>query len=387
VDTDDNLSDFTAAAPTPRNSATALNPCQPSGDVTLDVTIDPPAGGTVTKVPDQATYTFGSSVDLTANPASGWFFQNWTGNASGSTNPLTVVMDGDKSIVAHFTTSLAPNPIVISQVYGGGGNSGATYKNDYIELFNRGALAVNVTGWSVQYASASGTSWSSTTLIGTIQPAHYYLVQQSAGAGGTLDLPTPDAIGGTSMSAGNGKVALVSNTVFLSGTCPTGGAIEDFVGYGSASCAEASPTVTLNNLSAAHRKQGGCVDTHHNLFDFETLAPAPRNSAGPVNVCSYWVDVPNQIFSNGLSLGIAPNPTRGPMRLYFALPYDTEARLRVFDLQGRVVATIVDGHMTAGRHLASWNGLTQSGPALSGVYFVRLQVPGMTLKRTVVITH
>jgi hypothetical protein len=45
----------------------------------------------------------------------------------------------------------------ISQVYGGGGNAGATYKNDFIEIF-RGDTSVDVSAWSVQYASA-GTSW------------------------------------------------------------------------------------------------------------------------------------------------------------------------------------------------------------------------------------
>ena len=49
--------------------------------------------------------------------------------------------------------------IVISQVYGGGGNSGATYKNDFIELYNPGTTAVDVTGWTVQYGSATGTTW------------------------------------------------------------------------------------------------------------------------------------------------------------------------------------------------------------------------------------
>src|ERR1019366_7627129 len=48
--------------------------------------------------------------------------------------------------------------IVISQVYGGGGNSSAQYQNDFIELFNRGTSAVSITGWSVQYASATGSS-------------------------------------------------------------------------------------------------------------------------------------------------------------------------------------------------------------------------------------
>jgi hypothetical protein len=60
--------------------------------------------------------------------------------------------------------------IVISQIYGGGGNSGATLKNDFIELFNPGGVAVSVNGWSVQYASAAGTTWQVTNLSGTIPP-------------------------------------------------------------------------------------------------------------------------------------------------------------------------------------------------------------------------
>src|SRR5881394_321101 len=67
---------------------------------------------------------------------------------------------------------LVSTGIVISQVYGGGGNSGATFKNDFIELFNRGGTSVDVTGWSVQYTSATGSStWLTTNLVGvTIQP-------------------------------------------------------------------------------------------------------------------------------------------------------------------------------------------------------------------------
>src|SRR5262245_214989 len=96
--------------------------------------------------------------------------------------------------------------VVISQVYGGGGNAGATYKNDFIELFNRSAAPVTLTGMSVQYSSTTGTSWQKTDLTGTIQPGGYYLVQEAAGAGGTTNLPTPDATGAIAMAAGAGKV-------------------------------------------------------------------------------------------------------------------------------------------------------------------------------------
>ena len=114
-------------------------------------------------------------------------------------------------LVAAGTVGLTTSPaaaaspdVVISQVYGGGGNSGATYTHDFIELRNAGATAVDLTGWSVQYASAAGTSWQVTTLTGSLAPGAYFLVQQAAGTGGSTPLPTPDATGSIALSATNG---------------------------------------------------------------------------------------------------------------------------------------------------------------------------------------
>lgn len=174
--------------------------------------------------------------------------------------------------------------IVISQVYGGGGNSGAPLKNDFIELFNRGNNAVDVTGWSVQYASATGSSWQVTALSGSLPPGGYFLVQQAGGANGA-DLPTPDATGSITMSSSNGKVALVSNTTPLSGTCPASASIVDLVGYGSSNCSEGSPAPALGNTTAAVRAGNGCSETDNNSTDFAAAAPVPRNSAATPNAC------------------------------------------------------------------------------------------------------
>ena len=183
-------------------------------------------------------------------------------------------------------TSPARAQVVISQVYGGGGNSGATLTNDFVELFNAGTTAVDVTGWSVQYASAAGSSWSKTPLSGTIQPGHFYLIQEAKGSGGTLPLPTPDATGTIAMSGTAGKVALVAGSTALSGTCPTGGQLQDFVGFGStANCFEgAGPTATLSNTTAAIRSSP-CADGNNNSADFSTGAPNPRNSASAALTC------------------------------------------------------------------------------------------------------
>ena len=176
--------------------------------------------------------------------------------------------------------------VVISQVYGGGGNNGATIKNDYIELFNNGSSAQTIGGWTVQYASATGVTWQ-TTLIpaGTSLPAgRYFLIKQALGAGGTIDI-TPDLTGTIAMSGTNGKVALVSNATALTGAAPVAGAALDVVSYGAATPTEGSPTAALSNTTAAIRNAAGCTDNGDNAADFAVTAPNPRNLASTAVTC------------------------------------------------------------------------------------------------------
>src|SRR2546425_10750292 len=136
-------------------------------------------------------------------------------------------------LVLPLTLQGQPN-VVISQVYGGGGNVGATLRNDFIELFNRGTAASNITGWTIQYASASGTSWDRANLSGTIQPGQYYLIQFAQGSSGSVNLPSSDAASGINLSAISGKIALVNSASLLTGASPAGSQIIDFLGYGNA---------------------------------------------------------------------------------------------------------------------------------------------------------
>jgi predicted extracellular nuclease len=79
--------------------------------------------------------------------------------------------------------------VVISEVYGGGGNNGATLTNDFVELYNRSDAAVDVSGWVVQYYSATGGAGGKVSLTGSVAPQHTYLVQMAKGSGGTTPLP------------------------------------------------------------------------------------------------------------------------------------------------------------------------------------------------------
>jgi predicted extracellular nuclease len=185
---------------------------------------------------------------------------------------------------ASGTADAAPSStVVVSEVYGAGGNSGATLKNDFIELYNRSASPVTVTGWSVQYhsASSSSTTWQTTALSGSI-PAHAnYLVQESAGTGGTQDLPTPDATGSINMSGTAGTVALSNGTAALtcnsSAACVSSSAVVDLVGYGStATISEGSPAPITDNSTSPQRDANGTdTDTDDNSADFTDATPTP----------------------------------------------------------------------------------------------------------------
>jgi len=186
----------------------------------------------------------------------------------------------------------ASSDMVVSQVYAGGGNSGATYANDFVELFNRGSSAVDVSTWSIQYASASGTSWQVTPLAGSVQPGKYLLVQLASAAAVGATLPTPDVTGTTNLANTGGKVALVRGTTALTcgaaaGSCSSVALVADLLGYGSATDYEGSGAAAgLSNTTGVARNNGGCTDTDVNDADFTGGTPAARNSATAAAPCS-----------------------------------------------------------------------------------------------------
>lgn len=191
-------------------------------------------------------------------------------------------------IAAPLMAAESSSTVVISQIYGGGGNTGAKFTNDFIELFNRSTSPVSLSGMSVQYAATAGTSWARTDLSPvTLQPGQYYLVAQAAGAGTGVALPPADQSGTISMAVGSGKVALVSNTTSLVGATPSGATVLDLVGYGTANGYEGTgPTGTAaTSTTSAQRLAQGCTDTDNNATDFATVAVAPRNSGTTPHSC------------------------------------------------------------------------------------------------------
>jgi hypothetical protein len=189
------------------------------------------------------------------------------------------------------TAGASASNVVVSQIYGGGGNAGAAFRNDYVELFNAGSAAVDLSSWTVQYATAAGTTWQATALSGTIGPGRYYLVQLASNADVGAALPPADATGTSNLGGTSGKIALARGATALTcgasaGSCSADPLVEDLVGYGSASDFEGTGSAAgLSNTTAALRANDGCTDTGDNATDFAAGTPAPRNSASPVSSC------------------------------------------------------------------------------------------------------
>jgi predicted extracellular nuclease len=254
------------------------------------------------------------------------------------------------ALAAAFSApALAASPVVISQVYGGGGNSGASLKNDFIELFNRSSEAVDISGWSVQYASATGSSWQITKLSGNtvLQPGQYFLVQEGAGTGGTVDLPTADASGSLALSGTTGKVALVANSTALAGAAPAAGTFADLLGFGTAGYFEGSVGPGLSNTTAALRANGGCADTDNNGNDFTAGAPVPRNSASPLNACG----VPQQ----------PPIVATCPANLSLAFGINGGADLSATDADGTVNSAMITSAAVPGISLVNFLAASGAG--------------------------
>ena len=175
--------------------------------------------------------------------------------------------------------------IVISQIYGGGGNAGATYQNDYVELYNRGTTTVDIGGWSLQYASATGSGWdfNRQPLGGTIAPGEYLPRSRSRRAEPDgAALPPANINGQINMSGTSGKIALVNSFDGAGRQLPDSAirTLMDFVGYGRADCREGTTTAPApSNTTAIFRLGGGSTDTDRNGSDFVTGAPTPRRTA------------------------------------------------------------------------------------------------------------
>src|SRR2546423_1200883 len=192
--------------------------------------------------------------------------------------------------------------LVISQIYTRGGEPGAVFQNDYIELFNRGNASVDMNNWSLHIALKSSPIPATVTIKFVssrgipVEPGRYLLIKLAGGANGQ-PLPFPDfdlsGVPGPfplDLNSTSGEVGLLPPDGSFQNcpTAPTAG-VADYVGYGAAICFEGAdgpaPAPTLT--SATLRDGGGCSDNNSSAIDFHLGAANPRNSSTPAAPCNF----------------------------------------------------------------------------------------------------
>jgi len=351
---------------------------------TYTLTVNSGGNGSVTKSPDQPTYDHGTVVQLTAVPATGYHLLSWSGGATGSTNPLNVTMDGNKTITATFEI----NSYVLTTTTTGGGT-----------LTRNPDLATYTHGQSVQLIAAPidgnhhFVEWTHAALgQGTRNPIT--VVMNSAlhvGATFTLTETEPPVAtvtypnGGDLLAVGQTAVLtweatdnlfVVAIDIFLSRNGPAGPfeAIDTVSNTGSYNWLVTQPATNNAYIKIVARDANVNSGTDISDASFSILA----HTAGVEGGMPHAFDL----------APVYPNPATGPARIAYDVPRQARVRVSIVDVQGREVAVLDESMRSPGRHVAIWDGRTRSGGrASAGVYFARFEAAGQRFSRRFAFTR
>ena len=199
-------------------SAPDLGAIEYGGTTTTNYTLTTNVSGSGSVNPSSGTYASGSAVTLTATPSSGWTFSNWSGDASGSSNPVTITMNSNKSVTAVFTQTTTTNYTLATSVVGQGTvspSSGTYASGTSVTLTATPASGYVFSGWS---GDASGTSTSVTITMDSNKSV--VAIFTASGSGGSVTRIEDTDAGTISYdgslksysAAGNGTAINLSNS-------------------------------------------------------------------------------------------------------------------------------------------------------------------------------
>jgi hypothetical protein len=118
-----------------------------SGDTTYDLAIGVSGQGTTDPSPGTHEYDYGTQVTIAASPASGWKFDHWGGDASGTSLAIVIAMDSDKNVTAYFQEETSSgSDVQITYIF----YDGLVYRtesDEYVEITNLGDTSQDLEGW------------------------------------------------------------------------------------------------------------------------------------------------------------------------------------------------------------------------------------------------
>src|SRR5436190_13145939 len=237
-------------------------------------------------------------------------------NAAASAENRTAAQQGDLPAAA--------SQLRISQLYTRGGEAGAIFSQDYIEIFNSGNTTIDIQGWRIVVFTLEGTTDQSIGVIYpnsfSVTPGMHLLVRfKGNGSNGQALSGLLPIVNDISLGSTSGRIFLVSPTQSVPGpgTCPSsvgpGGAVSDMLGYGSTTCSEGSPVSVPPSNKSQTRINSGCTDTDNNASDYALLDPNPRNFQAGVTPCGAQPSpTPTPSPSPSPSPSASPSPTVSP---------------------------------------------------------------------------
>jgi uncharacterized repeat protein (TIGR02543 family) len=333
--------------------------------------------GTVTRNPDRAAYDYGSLVQITATPAAGWHFVGWEGAASGAQNPLGVTVTTDLAIKADFVVDT--HTLSVTSV-----GRGTVSKSPSQASYDYGTVVMltatpdsgfTFIGWSGD-TTANGSPLSigmtrDRVLVANFLDVQVPKVRLISPNGGEL-LPVGNTVTIRWENSDNVAVASVDIRLSRNGTSgPFETVVLGTAPDGTHSWVVTGPATTHGMIVITARDSA-----NNSWFDFSDadFAIGGGTLAAPGAPVTEFALSP-----------LVPNPTRGAVTIEYSLPVEARVRLTVVDVQGRQVATLVDGVCPVGRHRAVWEGARQ--PSRNGVYFVHYRAAGKSFVRRLNVTR
>jgi hypothetical protein len=349
---------------------------------THTLTLNSGPNGSLSKSPDQAQYGEGMVVTVTATAAPGYHLVSWGGDASGSTNPLSVPMTIDKVISATFaintyTLTILPTP------------GGSVTKSPNLATYTHGQT-VQLTGVP-QSGAYHFVEWTNDAASFTWNNPITLVMDGNKTVGCTFieneTVPPVVAV----LSPNGGETYVEGQTAVLTWNATDNVAVTsvDILISRNGVAGTYSPLILGAGLTGTWNWEVTAPLTS-NAFIKIVARDANGNEAFDVSDAAFSI-IPRSTgveaaLPRDFALGAPfPNPSRGPSHMAYELPRAARVRLSVVDLQGRQIAVLEDGERAAGRFTAVWDGRLGGSRAPAGMYFARLEVAGRTFSRRIVL--
>ncbi|MDZ7365706.1 MAG: InlB B-repeat-containing protein [candidate division KSB1 bacterium] len=374
--------------------------------------------GSVTLTPAGGTYHTGTLVTLTATAAAGFEFSGWSGDLTGSDNPTTITMDGQKTVIATFTPISSGNQISHEETQTGGSTSSLTVATSSNLTAVSGHLylaaistrpKVQVTGvsglgltWTLIKSQCSGRSNTMVEVwMAQGSPTHNSPVTATFGSKPSNAVIAVSRYSGAHASSPIGSLTS-GNTVGADGPC-TGGTdsnaysfnltttVNDAVVYGAAALRSRTHTPGSGYTERGEIMQGTTGAAAAVAVQEQAIAsPATIAVDGSLSGSTDWAMIALEIkpqssssaakraAQSGISAIPAafqleqnyPNPFNPSTMISFALSTAGQVTVNVYNQAGQLVRTLVQQEMAAGRHQVRWNGRNQAGKTVAAGFYL-----------------